>query len=207
MAKQEEQLIDMYAFEQKAHEKGFRRICGVDEVGWGPLAGPIYACAVVLPDGFSLPGLDDSKRLTEKKREKLFDPLCEQVEFSIGISTVEEIEALEPGPARWLSMQRAVEGLCTSPDYLLIDGNYMPDFGAIAGECIIEGDHYSATIAAASVIAKVMRDRYMIELGKVFPQYAWEKNKGYASKDHMEAIRTHGPSIHHRSKYIRNIVK
>lgn len=201
------ELTDMLLHERAAAQQGYRRICGVDEVGFGPWAGPVYSCAVVLPEGFALEGLTDSKKLSEKKREALFEPLCERVEYALGICSVEEIEQLGPGPARWESMRRAVAGLQQAPDYVLVDGNFFPPQLACEGRCIVKGDQLSLTIAAASVIAKVSRDRLMCQLAEQYPQYHFEKHKGYGTKAHAQAIVEHGPCPIHRKQYIRNVLK
>ena len=198
-------VIDMLAYEKAAQMQGFGRICGVDEVGWGPLAGPIYSCAVILPAGFDMAGVTDSKKLSEKKREALYEPLCKAVTYSIGICTVEEFETLGAAEARWESMRRAVAGLNGGADFALVDGNHMPQLG-VNGQCIVKGDGVSASIAAASILAKVARDRYMVELAREYPQYGFEVHKGYGTKRHMEAIREFGPCPMHRSRYIRKVL-
>jgi len=199
------ETIDMLTHEKAAQAQGFLRICGVDEVGWGPLAGPIYSCAVILPEGFDMAGVTDSKKLSEKKREALYEPLCEAVTYSIGICTVEDFECMGAAAARWESMRRAVTGLPVAADYALVDGNHMPMLD-IGGQCIVKGDAASASIAAASIIAKVARDRYMVELAQEYPQYGFEVHKGYGTKMHMEAIRQYGPCPAHRSQYIRKVL-
>jgi len=199
------ETVDMLAYEKAAQEQGFEQICGVDEVGWGPLAGPIYSCAVILPKDFDMAGVTDSKKLSEKKREALYEPLCQRVTFFIGICTVEEFESMGPGAARWESMCRAVAGLQIQTDYALVDGNHMPKL-EIPGQCIVKGDSVSASIGAASIIAKVARDRYMVELAKEYPQYGFELHKGYGTPLHMERLRQHGPCPAHRSQYIRKVL-
>lgn len=199
--------IDMLRHERDAEAQGYRRICGVDEVGYGPWAGPVYSCAVVLPDGFEMEGLTDSKKISEKKREALFEPLCQSVEYALGICSVEEIEQMGPGAARWESMRRAVEALHEAPDYVLVDGNHFPAQLAYPGAYLVKGDQLSLSIAAASVIAKVSRDRLMCSLAKQYPQYHFEAHKGYGTKAHAQAIIEHGPCPIHRSQYIRNVLK
>jgi len=199
------ETIDMLAHEAAARAQGFAQICGVDEVGWGPLAGPIYSCAVILPTGFDMAGVTDSKKLSEKNREALYEPLCACVVYALGICSVEEFEVMGAAAARWESMRRAVAGLPVVADFALVDGNHMPDLG-MPGRCIVKGDAASASIAAASIIAKVARDRYMVELAKEYPQYGFEQHKGYGTKLHIEAIRQHGPCLAHRSRYIRKVL-
>ena len=187
-----------YSYEINAKNKGYNAVCGVDEAGRGPLAGPVYAAAVILPEGCEIEGLNDSKKISEKKREKLFDVIIEKaVSYSIASvdeKTIDEINILQ---ATYLAMRKAVEGLDVPADYALIDGNRMPAL-SIDGETIIKGDANSPSIAAASILAKVSRDRYMLELDKKMPQYQFAKHKGYGTKLHYEMLTEHGVSDSHR---------
>lgn len=191
-----------YSYEQSAALKGYSSICGVDEAGRGPLAGPVYAAAVILPEGCVIDGLNDSKKLSEKKREALFDIITEKaIAYSIAsvdAKTIDEINILQ---ATYLAMRKAVEGLGVPADYALIDGNRMPPL-PIDGETIIKGDALSPSIAAASILAKVSRDRYMYELDKQLPQYQFAKHKGYGTKLHYEMLTEHGISDHHRMSFL-----
>lgn len=191
-----------FEYERAAAAKGWRHICGVDEAGRGPLAGPVYAAAVILPDGPVIEGLNDSKKLTEKKREALFDVICEQaVAYSIASASVKEIDEINILQATFLAMRRAVEGLPVKADYAIIDGNRMPPLG-IEGETLIKGDALSPSVAAASILAKVSRDRYMYELDRELPQYQFAKHKGYGTKLHYEMLTEFGASEHHRVTFL-----
>mgnify|MGYP003289866244 FL=1 len=193
-----------YLYEQKAVDAGYKVICGVDEAGRGPLAGPVHAAAVVLPIGLEIEGLNDSKKLTEKKREQLFDIICEKaIDYSIGVATEQEIDEINILNATFLAMHRAVEGLKIKPDYALIDGNQYPKIPFVMEETVVKGDAKSMSIAAASILAKVSRDRFMLEKAKEYPQYQFEKHKGYGTKVHYEAIRQYGPSPIHRHTFLK----
>ncbi|MBQ8000492.1 MAG: ribonuclease HII [Ruminococcus sp.] len=182
-------------------------MCGVDEAGRGPLAGPVCAAAVILPQGLILEGVNDSKKLTEKKREKLFDVIIESaVAYSVAYATVEEIEEINILNATMLAMKRAVEGLQVPADFAYIDGNRTPDLD-IPCEYIIKGDARSMSVAAASILAKVSRDRLLLEYAKEYPQYCFEKHKGYGTKLHTDMIKEHGPSPVHRMSFLKNILK
>lgn len=195
-----------YLYEESAIQAGYKVICGVDEAGRGPLAGPVYAAAVVLPLGLEIEGLNDSKKLSEKKREALFDVICEKaVDYSIGIATEEEIDEINILNATFLAMHRAVEGLKTRPDYALIDGNQYPKIPFVTEETVIKGDAKSMSIAAASILAKVSRDRFMLEKAKEYPQYEFEKHKGYGTKLHYEKIIEFGPSPIHRRSFLKKL--
>lgn len=192
-----------YSIEKECHEKGYKFVCGVDEAGRGPLCGPVFAAACILPDGLVIEGLNDSKKLTEKKREALFDVICENaVAYSIASASVDEIDRLNILEADLLAMRRAIDGLSVSADFAIIDGNIARDF-QIPAMAVIKGDALSMSIAAASVLAKVSRDRLCIELDREYPQYGIAKNKGYGTKDHMKALTEYGPSPIHRKKFIR----
>lgn len=190
------------AEEQSAHAEGFTRVCGIDEAGRGPLAGPVVAAAVILPEGFTLPGLNDSKKLTAKKREALYEALIkdDSVQKSIAQATVEEIDELNILKATHLAMRRAAEGLAGGVDFCLIDGLPVPGF-PIPSRSIVKGDARCLSIAAASILAKVWRDHYMQELHRQFPEYGFDRHAGYGTKAHMQAIREHGATIHHRRTF------
>lgn len=193
-----------YEFEINAKEKGYKAVCGVDEAGRGPLAGPVFAAAVILPEGCEIEGLNDSKKLSEKKREALFDVIKEKaISWSIASvdeKTIDEINILQ---ATYLAMKNAVEGLDVPADYVLIDGNRMPPI-AIDGETVVKGDAKSMSIAAASILAKVSRDRFMLEIDKKYPQYQFAKHKGYGTKLHYEMLAEHGVSDCHRLSFLKS---
>lgn len=182
-------------------------LCGVDEAGRGPLAGDVYAAAVIFDEGVSIDGLNDSKKLSEKKREALFDEIIEKAKaYCITASTVEEIERINILQAAMLAMKRAVEGLSIVPDMVIIDGNQLPDLTCPA-QAVVKGDSLSACIAAASILAKVSRDRYMKKLAEEYPQYQFEKHKGYGTKLHNEMILKYGPSPVHRMSFLKKLLK
>ena len=194
-----------YSFEDAARAKGFSLICGVDEAGRGPLAGPVCAAAVILPPDCEIDGLNDSKKLSEKKREALFPVIQQQaLAWSVAYAGVSEIDSLNILQATYLAMRRAVEGLSLAADYALIDGNRMPPL-AIAGETVVKGDSRSMSIAAASVLAKVSRDHVMLELDRLYPQYAFAQHKGYGTALHYEKINEFGISPVHRSTFLKNL--
>ena len=196
-----------YEFEKAAVNSGFSCICGVDEAGRGPLAGPVCAAAVILPEGAVIEGLDDSKKLTEKKREKLYDIIKETaVAYSVAYGTLEEIESVNILEATYLAMNRAIEGLNVKPDFALIDGNRVPRGIKIPCETIVKGDSKSMSVAAASVLAKVTRDRLMLEYDKKYPEYNFKKHKGYGTKEHTELIKQYGPCEIHRPSFLKNIL-
>ena len=196
-----------YAIEKELLEKGFTAVCGVDEAGRGPLCGPVVAAACILPLGFELEELNDSKKLTEKKREKLFDVIKENaLAYCIAQASVEEIDELNILEADLLAMRRAIDGLSIKADYALIDGNIARDF-QIPAKAVVHGDAISPSIAAASILAKVTRDRLCLELDREYPQYGIAKHKGYGTKVHMQALREHGPSPIHRKQFIRFLEK
>ena len=194
-------------YEQSAKLKGYKAICGVDEAGRGPLAGPVCAAAVILPPNTIIDGVNDSKKLTEKKREALFDVIKETaVSYSIAYASVEEIESINILNATMLAMKRAVEGLDVKADYAMIDGNKMPPLD-IDGETIVKGDAKSMSIACASILAKVSRDRLLYEYAKEYPQYQFDKHKGYGTAAHREAILEYGPCPYHRMSFLKKIKK
>lgn len=193
-----------YLYEENALKAGYKTICGIDEAGRGPLAGPVYAAAVILPIGLEIKGLNDSKKISEKKREQLFDVICENaVSYSIGIATEKEIDEINILNATFLAMHRAVEGLNIKPDYALIDGNQYPKIPMLTEETVVKGDAKSMSIAAASILAKVSRDRFMFEKAKEYPQYQFEKHKGYGTKLHYEMLTEFGPSPIHRLSFLK----
>lgn len=197
--------MDWLEFENLAHSKGFANVCGVDEAGRGPLAGPVCAAAVILPEGMIIEGVNDSKKLSEKKRDMLFDVVKESaLAYSIAFATVEEIEEINILNATMLAMKRAVEGLDIKADFAYIDGNRTPDLD-IPCEYIVKGDARSMSVAAASILAKVARDRLMLNFSEDYPQYHFEKHKGYGTKVHIDAIREYGPCPIHRLSFLKNI--
>ncbi len=192
-----------YSIEEALHAEGYTYVCGVDEAGRGPLCGPVFAAACILPDGLYIEGLNDSKKLTEKKREKLFDIIKkEAIAYCIASASVEEINELNILEADLLAMRRAIDGLGVKADFAIIDGNIAKDF-QLPAKAVVKGDAISMSIAAASVLAKVARDRICIELDREYPQYGIAKHKGYGTKAHMDALREFGPSPIHRKKFIR----
>ena len=199
--------MDWLLHENEVRAKGFRYICGVDEAGRGPLAGPVCAAAVILRDNQIIEGVNDSKKLSENKLEALFDVIREEaLAYSIAFATVEEIEELNILNATMLAMKRAVEGLSTKADYALIDGNKTPNLD-IPCEYVIKGDANSMSIAAASILAKVSRDRLCREYAEKYPEYGFEKHKGYGTKAHTEAILKYGPCEIHRLSFLKKILK
>lgn len=194
--------------ENNATQNGYKLICGVDEAGRGPLAGPVCAAAVILPPDCQIDGLNDSKKLSEKKRELLFDIIKEKaLAYNIAYGTLEEIETYNILEATYIAMNRAVNGLSLKPDFALIDGNRVPKGIAIPCETVVKGDMKSCSIAAASILAKVTRDRLMIEYGNKYPEYNFQKHKGYGTKEHYEAIKQHGVCEIHRLSFLKNVLK
>ncbi len=196
-----------YEYENLYKSQGFSVVCGVDEAGRGPLAGPVFAAAVILPDGLEDIGLNDSKKLTEKKRDALFDAIKEKATaWSVASADEKEIDTLNILNATFLAMKRAVDGLAVRPDIALVDGNRRPHTG-INEETIVKGDAKSISIAAASVLAKVSRDRYMLELDKQYPEYQFAKHKGYPTALHYEMIKKYGISPIHRMSFLKTLDK
>ena len=195
--------VNMWEIEESFTARGYSVICGVDEAGRGPLAGPVCAAAVILPDHLELPGLTDSKKLTDKKRRELFPLIKEQaVAYGIGFASEQEIDEINILQATFLAMGRALEQLGVKPDLALIDGNREKDFG-IPVQTVVKGDSLSANIAAASILAKVTRDDLMVELAGRYPQYGFEVHKGYGTRAHYDALRQHGPSPVHRMSFLK----
>lgn len=201
--------MELWQYESDALDAGHRVICGCDEAGAGPLAGPVYAAAVILPFGIEIPGLNDSKKLTEKKRENLF-PVVKELASAWSVAYVDaaEIDATDILSARMKAMQLAIDGLAQRVDFALIDGNR--DHGKTAAittphRCIVKGDSLSASIAAASILAKVSRDHHMMEMAEVYPEYQFARHKGYGTKLHYEMLREFGPSPIHRCTFLKNL--
>ena len=196
----------MYTFENTLREKGFAAVCGIDEAGCGPLAGPVYAAAVILNPDDPIEGLNDSKKLTEKKREALYPQIKERaLAWAIASATAQEIDEINILQARLLAMRRAVEMLSIKPDQALVDGNRDPDIPDVPSLLIVGGDGKSASIAAASILAKVTRDHAMLELDKQYPKYLFAKHKGYPTKLHVEKLLEHGACPEHRQTFLKKI--
>ena len=199
----------VWSFEKKAIENGYQMVCGCDEAGAGPLAGRVYAAAVILPLGLELPYLTDSKKVTPRRRDVLFEQIGEQaVAWSVAWAEPEEIDQLDILNCRMLAMQRAIDALSVKADYALIDGNR--DHGSRCAivtphETIIGGDSKSVSISAASILAKVSRDRYMEEMAEIYPQYEFEKHKGYGTKRHYELLQEFGPCPIHRRTFLKKL--
>lgn len=194
---------DMWEIEERYYQQGLQLVCGVDEAGRGPLAGPVCAAAVILPAHVSIPGLNDSKKLTDKKRRELF-PIIKETAIAYGIAFADEkeIDEINILQATYLAMERAISQLDKKPEIALIDGNRAKDFG-VSVETIVHGDSLSASIAAASVLAKVTRDDYMLEMAQQYPQYCFDVHKGYGTKAHYDALREYGPSPIHRMSFLK----
>ena len=199
-------LEEMYSIERAKAAEGYKMICGVDEAGRGPLAGPVYAAAVILPDGLVIPGLNDSKKLSEKRREELFDIIIEKA-AAYAIASVDErrIDEINILNADFEAMNTAVSELKLKPDFVLVDGNIMRGM-TLPHETVVKGDSKSASIAAASILAKVSRDRYMTAAAERYPEYGFEKHKGYGTKAHNEAILKHGPCELHRRTFLKKLL-
>lgn len=196
-----------YSFDASHKSENIKIICGVDEAGRGPLAGPVVAAACILPDGLIIEGLDDSKKLTEKKREKIFDIILEKaLDYSIASASVEEIEEINILNAAMLAMKRAIDGLETKPDLALIDGNMSRGFD-VPNKTVVHGDAISQSIAAASILAKVTRDRLCYEYDKEYPEYGFAKHKGYGTKLHTDAIKQYGVTPIHRPSFLVKLLK
>lgn len=198
-------MIDLLTKEKSFYNDSVQILCGVDEAGRGPLAGPVCAAAVILPKETVIEGLNDSKKLSEKKREQLYDVICETaISYAISFATVAEIEELNILHATQLAMIRAINELDPVPDLALIDGNQAGDI-KFPHETVIKGDASCASIAAASILAKVTRDRFMVEMAEQYPNYHFEKHKGYGTKDHYNALREFGPCPIHRPSFLKKI--
>ena len=194
---------NMWEFEQKYYAQGLQLVCGVDEAGRGPLAGPVCAAAVILPANLEIPGLNDSKKLTDKKRRDLFPVIQEKaIAYGIAMADHAEVDEINILQATFLAMERALQQLSVRPEIALIDGNREKDFG-LPVETIVHGDSRSASIAAASVLAKVTRDDYMLQMAEVYPGYGFEVHKGYGTKAHYAALESLGPSPIHRMTFLK----
>ena len=194
--------LDLWEIERELHAEGIGLICGVDEAGRGPLAGPVCAAAVILPPEAELPGLNDSKKLSEKKREQLFPEIQRiALAWNVAFASVEEIEERNILGATMLAMNRAISGLSLKPDLALIDGNRNKEIEA-PSRCVVHGDARCASIAAASILAKVSRDHLMLELAREYPQYGFEQHKGYGTRAHYAALREYGPCPAHRPRFL-----
>ena len=195
--------VNMWEIENSLYSNGFKVICGVDEAGRGPLAGPVCAAAVILPEDLEIPGLTDSKKLTDKKRRELFPIIKEQaIAYGIGLASHEEIDEINILQATYLAMERALAQLAVKPDIAMIDGNRAKDFG-LPVRTVVKGDSLSMNIAAASILAKVTRDDLMLEMAEKYPEYGFEVHKGYGTKAHYEALRQHGASEIHRKTFLK----
>lgn len=198
--------MDWLLYENEKYNEGYKIICGVDEAGRGPLAGPVYAAAVVLEKGQTIEGVNDSKKLSEKKRELLFDKIINECkDYSIGTASEKEIDELNILQATFLAMKRAVGGLSVKPDCALVDGNQIPNLDCDV-TTVVKGDAKSESIAAASILAKVSRDRYMLEMAEKYPQYGFEKHKGYGTKLHYEMIEKYGICDIHRKTFLKKVL-
>ncbi|MBQ7435773.1 MAG: ribonuclease HII [Oscillospiraceae bacterium] len=194
--------LDLWEMERELHAEGIGLICGVDEAGRGPLAGPVCAAAVILPPEAELPGLNDSKKLSEKKREQLFPEIQRlALAWSVAFASVEEIEERNILGTTMLAMNRAISGLSLKPELALIDGNRNQEI-QVPSRCVVHGDARCASIAAASILAKVSRDRLMVELAREYPQYGFDRHKGYGTRAHYAALREYGPCPAHRPSFL-----
>lgn len=199
--------MDWLKYENEAKEAGYKIICGVDEAGRGPLAGPVFSASVILDDGVIIDGVNDSKKLSAKKREQLYDEIIAKAkDYSIAFASEEEIDDINILNATFLSMKRAVDGLKIKPDFVLIDGNRLPKL-SIDSKAVIKGDSLSMSIACASILAKVTRDRLMIKLSQKYPEYQFDKHKGYGTKLHIEMLKKYGPCKIHRKSFLKKILK
>ena len=200
-----EENKDWLKYENQAYDNGYEAVCGVDEAGRGPLAGPVFAAAVILPKGFIVEGANDSKKLSEKKREALFEKIKEEaVSYSIAMvdeGTIDEVNILN---ATFMAMNDAINNLSQKPDFVMIDGNKIPNGLEIPAEAIVKGDANSISIACASILAKVSRDRYMLKMAEKYPQYQFEKHKGYGTKLHYEMLDEYGVSDIHRKSFLKS---
>jgi ribonuclease HII len=199
------EYVDRWSIERECYAQGWNLICGADEAGAGPLAGAVYAAAVILPEDYDLPWLNDSKKVTEKRREVLFDKIKEQaIAWAVATASEQEIDEINILNARMLAMNRAIHQLNPAPDFALIDGNRSVGI-TIPNRTVVKGDSLSASIAAASILAKVSRDRYMLEMAEQYPQYQFEKHKGYPTKLHYERLREYGPCPIHRKTFLKKL--
>ena len=194
---------DLWQLEESCFAQGVGTVCGVDEAGAGPLAGRVYAGAVILPRGWSHPYLNDSKKVTPRRREILYDLICQQAEaWAVAWAEPQEIDQINILTARMLAMERAIQGLAKVPDLALIDGNRSTGI-SVPNQTVVKGDQKSASIAAASILAKVARDRYMVDMAREYPEYAFERHKGYPTKLHYERLAQYGPCPIHRRTFLK----
>ena len=197
--------MELYLYDEQVRAEGYPALCGVDEAGRGPLVGPVVAAAVILPPDFQLEGINDSKKLSEKKREALFDVIKEHaVDYGIGMADHKEIDEMNILQATFLAMRRAVEAMGVTPEMVLVDGNQDPKLG-LPTRTVVKGDATSASIAAASILAKVTRDRILIDMDKEYPQYHFAKHKGYGTKDHYAQLMEHGMCPYHRRTFLKKL--
>ena len=200
-------LQSMWELEHTLFEKGYNIIAGVDEAGRGPLADEVYAAAVILPPDICIEGLNDSKKISEKKREKLFDEIKEVAySYAVATASVEEIDEYNIRNATYMAMNRAIEALNIKPDYVIVDGDCIKECN-YPHECVVKGDAKSLSIAAASILAKVSRDRHMLQMAEKYPEYGFQQHKGYGTKAHIEALKEHGACEIHRKTFIKKFVK
>lgn len=198
--------MDWLLYENEKYQQGFKVICGIDEAGRGPLAGPVYAAAVILKKGQTIEGVNDSKKLSEKKREALYNKIIDEcLAYAIGVADEKEIDEINILQATFLAMKRAVDGLSIKPDCALVDGNQIPPLDCSV-TTVIKGDSKSESIAAASILAKVERDRYMLKMAQKYPQYCFEKHKGYGTKLHYEMIEKYGICDIHRKSFLKKVL-
>lgn len=199
-------MTDWYSYENRAKQAGFQTVCGIDEAGRGPLAGPVFAAAVILPENCSIEGINDSKKLSPKKRDILFDEIkAGAAAYGIGFATEQEIDEINILQATFLAMKRACDALNVRPDLALVDGNRMPQLG-VETRTIIKGDALSASIAAASILAKVSRDRLLKQIDEIYPEYGFAKHKGYGTAYHVEMLKKYGPCPIHRKTFLKKIL-
>ena len=202
-----ERLQSMWEIEHSLFEKGYKIIAGVDEAGRGPLADEVYAAAVILPPDVLIEGLNDSKKISEKKREKLFGEIKEaSLAYAVATASVQEIDEFNIRNATYMAMNRAIEALNIKPDYVIVDGDCIKDCN-YPHECVVKGDGKSLSIAAASILAKVSRDRHMLQMAEKYPEYGFQQHKGYGTKAHIEALKEHGACEIHRKTFIKKFVK
>lgn len=199
--------MEWLLYENEARSNGYHVVCGVDEAGRGPLAGPVFAAAVILPEGHIIDGVNDSKKLSEKKRDLLYDKIIDEcICYSVGTASEKEIDEINILQATFLAMKRAVDGLKIHPQLALVDGNQSPPLNGTEVKTIVKGDSKSASIAAASIIAKVSRDRFMLEMAEKYPCYQFEKHKGYGTKLHYEMIEKFGICDIHRKTFLKKVL-
>lgn len=205
MKRRIEEAIDRWSIERECQAQGYGRVCGADEAGAGPLAGPVYAAAVILPEDYDLPYLNDSKKVTEKRRDVLFSQIKEQaIAWAVAWATEEEIDRINILNARMLAMDRAIHQLEPAADFALIDGNRNQGI-TVPSRTVVKGDSLSASIAAASILAKVSRDRYMCDMAQRYPEYQFQKHKGYPTRLHYELLRQYGPCPIHRRSFLKKL--